>query len=390
MAKPLLLLGVGALVVTSCGLVGSDQAEIQASLGEAPSGATTTAQSSLLPEASQQPTLEDRPVLEVLQAADQTGESTESSTTPASTTQSTAIQTTAIQTTLASTTQSEPASTTTRATTPVSSTTKPSTSEPQSTLALPSTTLPSTTLPSTTLPSTTTKPTAPDPSTSSSTPTRPGSGLTYKGVVAGGDNEITAFDNARKAVKGLFVASGVQAGNLVELSRQTSEQVNGVRPTTVAEIEQAMLGLNIGEGDACILFLTSHGNKHSWFIRGSNGLTPDKLDEILSASCGSRPTVALISACYSGIFVNPLARPNRIVLTAASPTNTSFGCAPEATYTYWDGCLITHFAQAATWEDLYRRVTGCIESKESAAAVTPSRPQAHFGAEVANMPILNR
>ena len=107
-----------------------------------------------------------------------------------------------------------------------------------------------------------------------------------------------------------------------------------------------------------------------WFVRGDTGLTPDKLDQILDASCGNRPTVALISACYSGIFIGPLAQPNRVVLTAASATNTSFGCSPEATYTYWDGCLIDNFARAGTWEDLYGQVTACIEGKESAAGLS--------------------
>lgn len=247
----------------------------------------------------------------------------------------------------------------------------------------------STEAPTTTEATTTTPPTTAS-TTSTTEPPKPTGGLTYKGILAAGDNEITAFDNGRKKVKGLFVDAGVQAGNLIELSRQPSEQVNGVRATTVSGIEQAMMDLNVGDGDACILFLTSHGNQQVWFVRGDSGLTPQKLDQLLDASCGSRPTIALISACYSGIFISPLAQPNRVVLTAASPTNTSFGCSPEATYTYWDGCLIDHFNQASTWEDLYSRVTSCIEAKESRAGVTPSRPQAHFGADVANLPILNR
>ena len=237
------------------------------------------------------------------------------------------------------------------------------------------------------------QPTTTQPPTIEATTTTSGSpgtttGLTYKGVLATGDDSITAFDSARKVVKGQFLARGMQPGNLIELSRKSSEQVGGVRATTVAGIEQAMGDLSVADGDACILFITSHGSRQAWYIRGSNGLSPDKLDQILSASCGSRPTVALVSACYSGIFIDSLARPNRVVLTAASPVNTSFGCSPEATYTYWDGCLITHFPQATTWEDLYAKVTGCIEGKEASARVTPSRPQAHFGAEVANMPIL--
>lgn len=237
-------------------------------------------------------------------------------------------------------------------------------------------------------PTTTQAPTTQSPTTAA--PASGGnSGLTYKGVLAAGDNSITAFDNARKQVKNLFVAGGVQPQNLIELSRTASEQQGGVRATSVGAIEKAMLDLKVGAGDACIMFITSHGSRQAWYIRGDAGLTPQKLDQILSNACGNRPTVALISACYSGIFIDPVARSNRVILTAASAINTSFGCSPEATYTYWDGCLITHFPQATTWEDLYRRVTGCIEGKEANARVTPSRPQAHFGSDVANMRVLN-
>lgn len=233
-------------------------------------------------------------------------------------------------------------------------------------------------------------PTTPAPTTTAPpAPANPG-GLTYKGILAAGDNEITAFDNARKTIKDLFVGAGVQPQNLIELSSQRSEQGNGVRATSTSAMGQAMSDLNVGEGDACIVFITSHGSRQAWFIRGDRGLTPNELDRILNDSCGNRPTVALVSACYSGIFIDPLARPNRVVLTAASASNTSFGCSPEATYTYWDGCLIDHFNQASTWEDLYQRVTGCIETKEARAGVTPSRPQAHFGSEVTNLSVLNR
>ncbi len=380
------VLGASVLLLSACGLVGSEQEDAVAGLSEESSFTPAEEQSSL-PDAATadlEPQSETTVgVLRVAVPAEESGADTSPSEPEPDTDSSTSSSTPST----AADQPPESSSTTAAAATPTTLATTPSTAI--------STTTATTLAPTTSAaPTTSTAPTTAAPTTQSTTttakPTNPGSGLRYKGILAAGDNEITAFDNARKTIKGMFTADGVQAANLIELSRQSSEQTNGVRATSVAGIEQAMADLNVGDGDACIVFLTSHGNRQTWFVRGTSGLTPDKLDQILDASCGNRPTVALVSACYSGIFIGPLAQSNRVVLTAASATNTSFGCSPEATYTYWDGCLITHFAQASTWEDLYRRVTGCIEGKEAAAGVTPSRPQAHFGSDVANLPILNR
>ncbi len=370
------------MVLASCGVIGSDE-QTQAQLIEQ-SGFTPTEDQTTQPTAAvDQTTPAVDSTVGVLRVAVPTEGAEEAVADSTETAPAESGESGSTTTPPGSTSSTTIASVSTSVATTSVATTTPPTDEPTTTAA------PTTAQPTTAAP-TTASPTTAAPTTAAPTTRPPTAGLTYKGILAAGDNEINAFDNGRKTVKGLFTSAGVQGGNLIELSRQSSEQVNGVRATSVAGIEQAMSDLNVGDGDACVLFLTSHGNKQTWFVRGSSGLTPDKLDQILDASCGNRPTVALISACYSGIFIGPLAHPNRVVLTAASATNTSFGCSPEATYTYWDGCLIDHFNQASTWEDLYRRVTGCIEGKESAAGVTPSRPQAHFGADVANLSILNR
>ena len=55
-----------------------------------------------------------------------------------------------------------------------------------------------------------------------------------------------------------------------------------------------------------------------------------------SSWCQARPTVVVISACYSGIFVDGLAAPNRMIMTAARRDRSSFGCSEDATYPYFD------------------------------------------------------
>lgn len=214
-------------------------------------------------------------------------------------------------------------------------------------------------------------------------------GINWKAVLITGDDSINAFDNARERIGQLLLDDGVLPENIIHLSRDASEQTGGVRDSSVATIEQAMLDLNVGEGDGCFVHMTSHGNRTGFYIAGRDYLTPDRLDQILDRACGDRPTVALISACYSGVFVPALQAPNRVVLTAAHADRTSFGCSAEATYTYWDGCLIDELPMSADWSTLYAQVTKCIERKE-ARGFTPSLPQASFGDAVSDLRILNR
>ncbi|MGE0789932.1 MAG: C13 family peptidase [Sandaracinaceae bacterium] len=212
-------------------------------------------------------------------------------------------------------------------------------------------------------------------------------GLTWKAILVSGDDSITAFDNARHTLSGMF-AEGVDSANLLQLSRTRSEQVGGVRDTTADNIEQALTELAVGEGDACLVHMTSHGSREGFYIARANTLTPSRMAQILDHACGDRPTVVLISACYSGVFLDDLAAPNRVILTAAREDRTSFGCSAEAEYTYWDGCLIDELPAATTWSGLYASVTKCIEGKEG--GFTPSYPQVSLGSEVMDLRIFGR
>ena len=214
-------------------------------------------------------------------------------------------------------------------------------------------------------------------------------GLVWKAVLMTGDDSISAFDNAREAMKALFEADGVLDEDTIQLSRDGALQTGGVRATSVDSFADALLELAVGDGDGCVVFMTSHGSPSGFYIRDQNELTPTRLDRILDDACGDRPTVALISACYSGVFVDPAAQPNRIILTAAREDRTSFGCSAEAEYTYWDGCLIDRFTASDTWAALYDDVTACIEAKEG-GGFTPSLPQGFFGADVRDLPIFHR
>jgi len=58
-------------------------------------------------------------------------------------------------------------------------------------------------------------------------------------------------------------------------------------------------------------------------VIGDAVLGPDQMRDMVGSACGGRPSVIVMSACYSGQFVAPLQGDNRIVMTAARPDRTS-------------------------------------------------------------------
>ena len=202
--------------------------------------------------------------------------------------------------------------------------------------------------------------------------------------------KLDVFDNARKALKSAFLQMGVTPGNIKELSMNPVERNRGSLPSSVRNFAGALRDLSIGDHDACLIHMTSHGSPQGFYMRNAPLITPKILNTILDVSCGARPTVVLVSACYSGVFVgNAMLKPNRIILTAARGDRTSFGCSAEDQYTYWDSCLIDSLPKADSWKSLYGAIQQCVQTKESLGHFKPSLPQAYFGEQVSDLKIPN-
>jgi hypothetical protein len=202
-----------------------------------------------------------------------------------------------------------------------------------------------------------------------------------------GDISAPVFDNAVTRFRGML--QGASFSSLRSLSADDSK----VAPADVATVDHlaaAMAEMPQRADAGCLLFITSHGSHDGFFLKADldHGqlLTPARLGEILDSTCGQRPTVAIISACYSGVFLDDAA-PNRIILTAARADRTSFGCGAAFDYTYYDSCLLDHWPLARNFVELYAGVVACVREKERVLGVVPSEPQASFGTAVADLPL---
>jgi hypothetical protein len=136
------------------------------------------------------------------------------------------------------------------------------------------------------------------------------------------------------------------------------------------------------------VYFTSHGNRDG-IVLGQEMLAPDDLDDILDDTCGDRPTIIVVSACYSGVFVSELRSATRMVLTAARDDRSSFGCGEADRYPYFDTCFLSSIGGANDFIALGQAAQACVAKRErETGAVPPSEPQLSVGRTID--PLLRR
>jgi hypothetical protein len=96
------------------------------------------------------------------------------------------------------------------------------------------------------------------------------------------------------------------------------------------------------ETDVLLLVMTSHGEPAGFGLPLPGDvvthLTPQDVGATFDRE-GIKNRVVIVSACYCGTFVAPLANDRTIVVTASDAKSTSFGCAPERDWTYFGDAL---------------------------------------------------
>lgn len=198
----------------------------------------------------------------------------------------------------------------------------------------------------------------------------------------GSPSEI--FDNARRDVTADLLRMGFQRQNIIQFSQRPLRYPEGPLTGDVQTIANSLWDLSNRTSAGCLIYMTSHGEPDG-MILGDGVLEPDKLNEMVTNACGGRPTVVVISACFSGVFVPVLKGPDRMVMTAARPDRTSFGCGSGVREPYFDDCFVHEAAQTHDFPDLANGTRACVASMEKKTGMSPpSDPQIAIGAEVAN------
>jgi hypothetical protein len=139
------------------------------------------------------------------------------------------------------------------------------------------------------------------------------------------------------------------------------------------------------ESDVMFLILTSHGSQDGVAVQAGRRvetLSPADLAGMLNRT-GVRHRVVIISACYSGVFLGPLASDDTLVITAADSDHSSFGCRDKVKWTYFgDAFFNAALRQAADLRSAFATARTLVSTREMRYGLTPSNPQIAGGKNI--------
>jgi hypothetical protein len=141
------------------------------------------------------------------------------------------------------------------------------------------------------------------------------------------------------------------------------------------------------EEDVLLLYLTSHGSENhelsvSFWPLALNDITPEKLNAMLDEA-GIKWRMIVISACYSGGFVEPLQGPTTLVATAAAADKTSFGCGTESEFTYFGEAVFKEqLTRQSSFITALQQANVSIGQREVREKLEASMPQLSIGAAI--------
>ena len=138
------------------------------------------------------------------------------------------------------------------------------------------------------------------------------------------------------------------------------------------------------EEDIALLYLSSHGSAdHRLYVNfpplALNQLTPIALHRMLQEA-GIKWKVVVVSACYSGGYLEPLKDPYTLVITSSRADRTSFGCDNASEFTYFGQAYFQDALKKTTsLVEAFELARAAIAERERAGGLTPSEPQIHVG-----------
>lgn len=211
----------------------------------------------------------------------------------------------------------------------------------------------------------------------------------WAAIVVAGDNKAGSgapsdvFDNARRDIALELAKIGFQPHNIQHYSTQPEkDQLTNPLPATPLSIYNSLNKLSAEAKDGCFVYITSHGAPLG--IAMSGALIPQRaIGDTIERACANRPTVIVISACYSGMFIPVIRGDNRLIFTAARADRTSFGCAEDLQYTFFDQCFLESMPLVSDFVALAHKTQECVAAREMKEMVMPpSEPQLYVGATV--------
>lgn len=205
----------------------------------------------------------------------------------------------------------------------------------------------------------------------------------FMGVAGHGEQDV--FRSEIELTKDYFDHQFGTVGRSVELINNANT-LSALPIASKTSIERALQSIakkmDVNE-DVLFLTLTSHGGDK--VIEMSNPpLALDNVDakwlrQSLDKS-GIKWRVIVISACYSGSFINDLKSPYTLVITASAANKSSFGCSNEAEYTYFGQAFFAEsLPKLRRFQPAFEAASKRIAEREKMMGFEPSEPQLVMG-----------
>ena len=135
-----------------------------------------------------------------------------------------------------------------------------------------------------------------------------------------------------------------------------------------------------GPEDLIFMYFTSHGSADHRLAVTQPRLALEDLPAgdlaLLLEPLAERDLLIVISACYSGGFIEPMKRPRTLIITAARADRVSFGCSEQNDFTYFGRALFAEALQET--RDIVEAFTlaqAKVAEREQADDYPPSEPQ---------------
>jgi hypothetical protein len=208
--------------------------------------------------------------------------------------------------------------------------------------------------------------------------------LYFVGVAAdaGQDTFLKELESIRRLLEGRFDTLGrsiTLVNNPDTLTQFPIASASNLR-AALAHLGKAL----DADNDIVLLHIATHGGSDHRLVfdlppLDLAQLTPVALARMLADS-GIKWKVIVISACFSGGFIEPLKDANTLVITAADATHSSFGCDYDSDYTWFSQAFYDQaLRETYSFTDAFERAKSSVAERERAQGQESSNPQIFVG-----------
>lgn len=154
---------------------------------------------------------------------------------------------------------------------------------------------------------------------------------------------------------------------------------------TITSIEKSIQRLSETmnkDQDILFIYITSHGSKDKQISLQQSGINlPDLSSESLATflkDSGIKHKIIVLSACYSGGFIDDLKDNNTLIMTSSADNRASFGCSDERQFTHFGKAFFKEsLDKNMSFLDAFDNAKVLIEGWEDEGNIKNSNPQIH-------------